>query len=126
MSHALKKQNKLKLYDPIIVDKTLPSAAELVFVASLAAKRMGEGADAIDTVITNSVAEGDKQRWKVGWRGVGWVEFRALFLARNVEVTPHPTPTKEHIEVDFVPFDPVIKRTEATIQTPNGDTFKVD
>ena len=88
-------QNKLKLYDPVLVDPTLKSASELVFIASLAAKRMSEGADAIDTVIANSVAEADKPRWK------------------------------EHVETDFTPFDPVIKRTEAIVKTPNGDVFKV-
>ena len=47
------------------------------------AQRMSEGADAIDSVIANSVPE----------------PLRARF--------------KTHVEEDFTPFDPVLKRTEA-------------
>jgi H+-transporting ATPase len=27
-------------------------------------------------------------------------------------------------QVDFLPFDPTVKRTEGTIQLPNGESFK--
>ena len=43
-------QNKLKLYEPIIVSNV--TSKELVFYAALAAKRMEEGQDAIDFCIT--------------------------------------------------------------------------
>ena len=39
-------QNKLKLYEPIVVADV--TARELIFYAALAAKRMEEGQDAID------------------------------------------------------------------------------
>ena len=53
------------------------------FLAALAAKRMSEGADAIDTVVTNAVSNDDKQRFD------------------------------DYDELDFEPFDPVTKRTVA-------------
>ena len=55
-------QNKLELFDPVVVDAAL-TPNELVFLAALAAKRMSEGADAIDTVVTNAVSNDDKQRF---------------------------------------------------------------
>ena len=43
-------QNKLKLYEPIVVGDV--TARELIFYAALAAKRMEEGQDAIDFCVT--------------------------------------------------------------------------
>ena len=54
-------QNKLQLFDPVIIDPD-STANELVFLGALAAKRMASGADAIDTVIVNSVADADRAR----------------------------------------------------------------
>ncbi|KAH8060667.1 hypothetical protein JL722_4780 [Aureococcus anophagefferens] len=54
--------------------------------SSALAKRMASGADAIDTVIVASVAERDRPRLDA------------------------------HEELDFTPFDPVLKRTEATVR----------
>jgi len=46
-------QNKLKLYEPIVVDSENLTAKDLTFYAALAAKRMEEGQDAIDLCVTN-------------------------------------------------------------------------
>ena len=83
--------NKLELFDPTIIHASLEGKPnELTFYGALAAKRM-EGADAIDTVITNAVkANGDGPR------------------------------LEKYTEVDFTPFDPVTKRTEATLEGPRG------
>jgi len=83
-------QNKLQLFDPVLVDTTI-SASELVFLAALAAKRMASGADAIDTVVANSVADADRAR------------------------------LDDYEELDFTPFDPVLKRTEARLRGPDGE-----
>ncbi|KAH8069903.1 hypothetical protein JL721_5439 [Aureococcus anophagefferens] len=79
-------QNKLQLFDPVLIDPAVDKD-ELVFLGALAAKRMASGADAIDTVIVASVAERDRPRLDA------------------------------HEELDFTPFDPVLKRTEATVAT---------
>ena len=36
-----------------------------------------------------------------------------------------PERLKQYEQLDFLPFDPVAKRTEATIKGPDGKTFKV-
>ena len=46
-------QNKLKLFEPIVVDPAL-SAKDIILYAALAAKRMEEGQDAIDLCVTNA------------------------------------------------------------------------
>lgn len=35
-----------------------------------------------------------------------------------------PARLKQYQQLDFLPFDPIVKRTEATIQGPDGRTFK--
>jgi len=87
-------QNKLQLFEPVIIDESI-SANELVFLAALAAKRHAQGADAIDTVLAASVADDDRPR-----------------LA-------------EYDELEFTPFDPVLKRTEARVQGPDGRELRV-
>ena len=87
-------QNKLQLFDPVLIDPRV-GKDELVFLGALAAKRMAAGADAIDTVISASVAERDRARLDA------------------------------HEELDFTPFDPVAKRTEATVRCPDGSLLVV-
>ena len=82
-------QNKLQLFDPVLIDPDV-DANELVFLGALAAKRMASGADAIDTVIVASVAEKDRPR------------------------------LDEYSELEFTPFDPVLKRTEARVAGADG------
>lgn len=60
-------QNDLKLHEPMIVEGNEMTAAELIFTASLAAKREFDGADAIDRAITQSVADEDRGRWREWW-----------------------------------------------------------
>ena len=88
-------QNKLKLYDPIVVDEKL-SPKELTFYAALAAKRMEEGQDAIDLCVTN----------------------------QNNSDAEYAKKIEQFTELDFVPFDPTSKKTVATVRSPNGDVFK--
>ncbi|EGB11976.1 hypothetical protein AURANDRAFT_10168, partial [Aureococcus anophagefferens] len=87
-------QNKLQLFDPVLIDPAVDKD-ELVFLGALAAKRMASGADAIDTVIVASVAERDRPRLDA------------------------------HEELDFTPFDPVLKRTEATVRDERGAVLRV-
>ena len=87
-------QNKLQLFDPVLIDPAVDKD-ELVFLGALAAKRMASGADAIDTVIVASVAERDRPRLDA------------------------------HEELDFTPFDPVLKRTEATVRDARGAVLRV-
>ena len=87
-------QNKLQLFDPVLIDPAVDKD-ELVFLGALAAKRMAAGADAIDTVIVASVAERDRPRLDA------------------------------HEELDFTPFDPVLKRTEATVRDARGAVLRV-
>eukprot|EP00742_Colponemidia_sp_Colp-10_P006463 GILJ01006924.1.p1 GENE.GILJ01006924.1~~GILJ01006924.1.p1 ORF type:complete len:956 (+),score=175.50 GILJ01006924.1:359-2869(+) len=84
-------QNKLTLYKPFLIGNV--SEDELILTAALAAKRMEEGQDAIDSCVTKSCK--DKS-----------------LLNRF----------KEH---HFVPFDPISKRTEATVESPDGLVFQV-
>ena len=87
-------QNKLQLFDPVLIDPDV-DANELVFLGALAAKRMASGADAIDTVIVASVAEKDRPR------------------------------LDEYSELEFTPFDPVLKRTEARVAGADGREMRV-
>ena len=87
-------QNKLQLFDPVLIDPD-STANELVFLGALAAKRMASGADAIDTVIVNSVADADRAR------------------------------LDQYTELEFTPFDPVLKRTEARVQGTDGREMRV-
>ncbi|KAH8050997.1 hypothetical protein JL722_11032 [Aureococcus anophagefferens] len=87
-------QNKLQLFDPVLIDPDV-DANELVFLGALAAKRMASGADAIDTVIVASVAEKDRPR------------------------------LEEYSELEFTPFDPVLKRTEARVAGADGREMRV-
>lgn len=87
-------QNKLQLFEPVLIDDSI-SVNELVFLAALAAKRLAQGSDAIDTVVAASVAESDRPRLD------------------NYEV------------LDFTPFDPVIKRTEVRVQDPQGSEMRI-
>ena len=85
-------QNKLQLFDPTIFDPAIRGRPdELVWLASLAAKRIADGADAIDTVITAALPDAYRARFDTGYE-----------------------------ELDFTPFDPVLKRTEATVRSPEG------
>ena len=68
---------------------------DIVFYAALASKRAKGNQDAIDFCITNGVAEDARER-----------------LAT-------------YKELDFHPFNPTDKRTEATIQAPDGEIFRV-
>ncbi|GMH57260.1 hypothetical protein TrST_g8275 [Triparma strigata] len=79
-------QNKLKLYEPIIVSNV--TSKELVFYAALAAKRMEEGQDAIDFCITRD-CESDAE------------------FAKKLD---------EYEELEFIPFDPTSKKTVATVK----------
>uniref|UniRef100_A0A7S0H6Z2 Plasma membrane ATPase n=1 Tax=Amorphochlora amoebiformis TaxID=1561963 RepID=A0A7S0H6Z2_9EUKA len=72
------------------------SAERLVFVSALAAKRLDAGQDAIDTCITN----------------------KALENSTKAEMG-------EYKQVNFIPFDPAIKRTEATLEHPKEGRFRV-
>lgn len=61
--------------------------------------------------------------------------FKAALAAKAVdpdaidkcvrEGVKNPTELAKYTELDFLPFDPVAKRTEATIRAPDGRTFKV-
>ena len=89
-------QNKLTLYDPVLVDPATTSD-DIVFNAALAAKRMEEGQDAIDYCITRAAEQ----------------------IGKALELDAHE-------ELDFLPFDPVIKRTEATVRRKSdGVVFRV-
>eukprot|EP00466_Bigelowiella_natans_P001954 jgi/Bigna1/142195/aug1.68_g16903 len=87
--------NQLQLDDPIIFDKKM-DAKRMVFLSSLAAKRLDEGQDAIDTCIMN----------------------KALEHVSKAQML-------EYKQVDFLPFDPSIKRTEASIAHHKEGKFKV-
>ena len=79
-------QNKLKLYEPIVIGDV--TDRELILYATLAAKRMEEGQDAIDFCITNECTA-DPQSKK--------------------DLT-------QYVELAFEPFDPTSKRTVATVK----------
>eukprot|EP00936_MAST-01D_sp_MAST-1D-sp1_P000877 g877.t1 len=81
--------NKLELFDPTVIDGSM-TAEELKFQGALAAKRIAEGQDAIDKCITDTVRQCPVK------------EFGAEGL-------------DSYEELSFLPFDPVAKRTEATI-----------
>jgi len=87
--------NKLQLDDPILFDSKM-DADRLFFISALAAKRLDEGQDAIDTCIMN----------------------KALESVPKAQMM-------EYKQVAFIPFDPSIKRTEATIEHPKEGKFKV-
>jgi H+-transporting ATPase len=91
-------QNKLELNDPIVFSPTPMNGNELFFLAALAAKRMEEGMDAIDTCICQTLSRVDPSLW------------------REVE--------ESYEELDFHPFDPVSKFTAATVRGPDGVVFK--
>uniref|UniRef100_A0A0G4HRF0 P-type H(+)-exporting transporter n=1 Tax=Chromera velia CCMP2878 TaxID=1169474 RepID=A0A0G4HRF0_9ALVE len=69
---------------------------DVLFYGALAAKRMEEGQDAIDKTLCEAVAQS----------------------GRRAQLAEYET-------VGFVPFDPVSKRTEATVQSAEGKLFKV-
>eukprot|EP00052_Salpingoeca_macrocollata_P018415 m.151278 g.151278 ORF g.151278 m.151278 type:complete len:1020 (-) comp20689_c3_seq1:90-3149(-) len=60
--------------------------------------------------------------------------LKAALAAKNVEpdaidkcilnTVKNPELLQKYEQIDFLPFDPVIKRTEATIRGPDGRTFK--
>jgi H+-transporting ATPase len=84
----------------IIADQTIPfdcTYEDLLWYAGLSAKRVTEGQDAIDFCITKTVAKEFPETW---------------------------AKMEGYITQDFLPFDPEIKRTEATIRAPDGTTFK--
>jgi H+-transporting ATPase len=88
-------QNKLKLYEPIVVADV--TARELIFYAALAAKRMEEGQDAIDFCVTKDCQSEPE-------------------MAKRLE---------DFEELEFVPFDPTSKRTVATVKSlSTGKVFK--
>jgi len=87
-------QNKLQLFDPVLIDASR-TPEDLVFLAALAAKRMASGADAIDTVVVAAVADKDRARFA------------------------------DYAELEFTPFDPVTKRTEARVSGPDGRELRV-
>mmetsp|Transcript_14105 Transcript_14105/g.21413 ORF Transcript_14105/g.21413 Transcript_14105/m.21413 type:complete len:945 (+) Transcript_14105:100-2934(+) len=86
--------NQLVLDDPVMFGSMTPE--RLIFLSALAAKRLDEGQDAIDTCITN----------------------KALEKSSKAEMN-------EYKQVDFIPFDPAIKRTEATLSHPKEGKFRV-
>ena len=88
-------QNKLKLYEPIVVADV--TARELIFYAALAAKRMEEGQDAIDFCVTKDCQSEPE-------------------MAKRLE---------DFEELEFVPFDPTSKKTVATVKSlSTGKVFK--
>jgi len=88
--------NQLRLDKPIIFDSKMTDE-RLILLSSLAAKRLDEGQDAIDTCIMNKALES--------------ISKKEMF---------------EYEQVAFLPFDPSIKRTEATIENKKtGEKFKV-
>jgi H+-transporting ATPase len=88
-------QNKLKLYEPIIVADI--DARELNFVAALAAKRMDEGMDAIDTCVSRECLSDETSKKEM----------------------------EAYVELAFEPFDPTTKKTVATVKnTITNKTFK--
>ncbi|RYY31464.1 HAD family hydrolase, partial [archaeon] len=70
-------------------------AFDIVFHAALASKREKGNQDAIDTVITNAIPK----------------QFESHLMSFR--------------EIEFVPFNPTDKRTESTMQAPNGAFLKV-
>jgi H+-transporting ATPase len=89
-------QNKLTLYDPIMIDDSEQSKEPgyLNFIGALAAKRQEEGQDAID-----------------------------FCIVRAAEKDGYADRLRSYEELDFTPFDPVIKRVEAKVRSPNGEEF---
>lgn len=87
--------NELKLDDPVVFDPDI-TKERIIFLSALAAKRLDEGQDAIDTCITNKA-----------------LEFYSQSQLREYE------------QVDFLPFDPSTKRTEATLSHKTEGKFKV-
>uniref|UniRef100_A0A7S3ZC55 Plasma membrane ATPase n=1 Tax=Lotharella globosa TaxID=91324 RepID=A0A7S3ZC55_9EUKA len=87
--------NQLQLDKPILFNENI-NGDRLFFLSALAAKRLDEGQDAIDTCIMN----------------------KALEKISKCEM-------EKYEQVDFIPFDPAIKRTEATIVHPKEGKFKV-
>ena len=75
---------------------TIPTSMTTGSSFSLRSRASGEGQDAIDTCITNTALEK---------------------VSRSV--------IHEYEQIDFVPFDPTIKRTEATLRHPKEGTFEV-
>ena len=87
--------NKLSLRDPIILTPGM-TTEDVVFVAALASKRAHGNQDAIDFCITQAVPEGAGREKLATYK-----------------------------ELDFVPFNPTDKRTDATICGPDGKVFRV-
>ena len=76
------------MYDPIVISQDPDiGARELIFYASLAANRSAEGQDAIDFCITQDA------------------------YARGLKPS-----LESHSEIDFIPFDPVLKRVEVVVE----------
>eukprot|EP00941_MAST-03F_sp_MAST-3F-sp1_P001184 g1184.t1 len=86
--------NKLTLDTPIVFDESL-DGEQVIFYAALAAKRIAEGQDAIDYCITQKAMS------------LGEVDLPGLNVG--------PRSLRDFHEIDFLPFDPSIKRTEATV-----------
>mmetsp|Transcript_33177 Transcript_33177/g.80589 ORF Transcript_33177/g.80589 Transcript_33177/m.80589 type:complete len:979 (-) Transcript_33177:295-3231(-) len=87
--------NQLQLDDPVMFDEGI-TAKRLIFLSALAAKRLDEGQDAIDTCIMN------------------------MALKETTKEAMHA-----YEQVEFIPFDPAIKRTEATLRHPKEGKFRV-
>ncbi|GAB5354511.1 hypothetical protein AAMO2058_000124700 [Amorphochlora amoebiformis] len=87
--------NQLHLDKPVIFRSDM-SEERLFFLSALAAKRLDEGQDAIDSCIMNKALE----------------KISKAEMARFEQVA-------------FIPFDPSIKRTEASILHPEEGMFKV-
>lgn len=88
-------QNKLSLFDPILIEASCKE--DLLFYAALAARRMEDGQDAIDHCITQELAR-----------------YPALVERLS-----------QYEELSFVPFDPSSKRTEAVLRLGDGQIIKV-
>jgi len=90
--------NQLSLRDPIIMGSV--TDAEMYFYSTLASKREEGNQDAIDFCMTQK-------------------------LRNDPALAKHAAQLPNFVELDFEPFNPTDKRTEALIKAPTGEVFKV-
>jgi H+-transporting ATPase len=105
-------QNKLALGEPYCVDGVKPE--EIILAAALAS-RTGAG-DAIDQAVANGLFRSSRS-------GEARTENETRSPIGRSDATS--ADTKGYEVLHFQPFDPVSKRTEATVRGANGARFNV-
>jgi hypothetical protein len=95
---------------------------ELIFYSALASKREQGNQDAIDLCITQAVPDADRPRLMSFQVRVPPPRAVLYCTSSRARAT---LPALALQEVDFHPFNPTDKRTEATIRAADGTVFKV-